>query len=88
MEVELSPSSIARLADALAPRVAVIMMQKMKSDPTQEEWVDTKTAAQILGIKPATLRKNLAKYTHIKSGDKQQGNLRFLRADLIPKYSI
>lgn len=88
MEIELSPNSIARLADALAPRVAVIIMQKMKKDPMQEEWVDTKTAAAILGIKPNTLRKNyLNRLTHIKSGENKQGGLRFLRSELISTFA-
>lgn len=88
MEIELSPKSISLLADALAPRVAVIIMQKMKNDPTtQAEWVDTKTAARILGCKPNTLRKNINKYTHIKSGDSKQGHLLFLRAELIPGFA-
>lgn len=87
MNIELSPESIKRLADELAPRVAVIIMQKMKSDPSQDEWVDTNTAASILGIKPDTLRKQLNKYTHIKSGDSKQGKLRFHRPSLIEHYA-
>ena len=87
MEIELSPQSINRLADALAPRVAVIIMQKMKKNPTQEEWIGTNDAAQILGIKPNTLRKNVQKYTHIKGGECQQGKLLFLRSDLISNFA-
>ncbi|UKK61070.1 helix-turn-helix domain-containing protein [Prevotella communis] len=87
MEIELSPKSISLLADALAPRVAVIIMQKMNEDPMKEEWVDTRTAARILGIKPNTLRKNIDKYTHVKSGDKRQGHLLFLRSELINAFA-
>lgn len=87
MNVDLSKESINRLADALAPRVATIIMQRMKKDPTTEEWVDTKTAAAILGVQPGTLRKNAAKFTRVKSGEYKQGHVRYLRSELITSFA-
>lgn len=85
MEIELSPKSIARLADALAPRVAQIMRKDMK--PDAEEWLDTKEAAALLGISAGHLRRHKDRYPHIKNGNEKQGNLRFRRSSLIEGYS-
>ena len=87
MEVELSPKSIARLADALAPRVAKIIRNEMQKPEDVQEWIDTNEAAAILGITPGTLRRQKRKYPHIKNGDNSQGNLRFLRSSLIETYA-
>lgn len=88
MEIELSPKSIARLADALAPRVAkIIKNEMMKQEPVDDEWVSTKVAASILGISQDRMRKIKGKYPHIKNGDKDQGNLRFKRSSLVEHYA-
>lgn len=85
MELELSPKSIARLADALAPRVAKIIRSEIKPKE-EEQWLDTNDAAAILGITPGCLRKNKDRYPHIKNGGNKQGNLRFLRSSLIESF--
>lgn len=87
MEVELSPKSIARLADALAPRVAKIIRNEIAKPEDVQEWIDTNEAAAILGITPGTLRRQKSRYPHIKNGDNSQGNLRFLRSSLIETYA-
>lgn len=87
MEVELSPKSIKRLADALAPRVAEIITGEMKKPKEEQEWLDTNDAAAVLGITPRWLRQRKDRFVHIKNGDKQQGNLRFLRSSLIENYA-
>lgn len=86
MEVELSPKSIQRLADALAPRVAEIISGEIRKPEADTEWVDTNDAAAILGITPRWLRQTKDRFVHIKNGDNKQGNLRFLRSSLIESY--
>ena len=87
MELELSPKSIARLADALAPRVAKIIRNEISKPEEVQEWIDTNEAAAILGITPGHLRRQKDRFPHIKSGGKQQGNLRFLRSSLMESYA-
>lgn len=87
MNVELSPKSIALLADALAPRVAKIIRNEMNKPEDVQEWIDTNEAAMVLGVTPGHLRRNKDRYPHIKNGEKQQGNLRFLRSSLIASYA-
>ena len=88
MELELSPKSIARLADALAPRVAKIIKADLKKKEDAEEWVRTADAAAILGVSESWLRRTKNKYPHTKGGDNQQGNLLFLKSALIKSYSL
>lgn len=86
--VDLSQRSIARLADALAPRVAKIILEQMRlKEPDEEEWLNTKEAAELLGISQGHLRRHKDEYTHTKLGDAKQGNLRFLRSSLIPPFT-
>lgn len=89
MEVELSPKSIARLADALAPRVAKIIKNEVMKpmEDANQEWISTKEAALILGMTQGNLRRCKDKYPHIKNGDNGQGNLRFLRSALIESFA-
>jgi hypothetical protein len=89
MEVELSPKSIARLADALAPRVAKIIKNEVMKpmEDANQEWISTKEAALILGMTQGNLRRCKDKYPHIKNGDNDQGNLRFLRSALIESFA-
>lgn len=89
MEVELSPKSIARLADALAPRVAKIIRRDILKpvEDANQEWISTKEAALILGMTPGNLRRSKDKYPHIKNGSNDQGNLRFLRSALLESFA-
>ena len=89
MEVELSPKSIARLADALALRVAKIIKNEVMKpmEDANQEWISTKEAALILGMTQGNLRRRKDKYPHIKNGDNNQGNLRFLRSALIETFA-
>lgn len=87
MELELSPSSIARLADALAPRVAKIIKNELGKKNEEQEWICTDEAASILGISSDRMRKVKDKYPHIKNGSNQQGGLRFLRSALIETFA-
>lgn len=87
MEVELSITSIRRLADELAPRVARIIKAELQKKERAEEWVDTAEAAAILGVTKSWLRATKDRYPHIKNGENRQGNLRFLRSGLISGYA-
>lgn len=87
MEIELSATSINRLADALAPRVAKIIKADMQRKEMADEWVRTDEAAKILGISETWLRATKDRYPHIKNGEKKQGNLMFLRSGLIKGYA-
>jgi hypothetical protein len=88
MEVELSITSIRRLADELAPRVAKIIKADLQRKEQAEEWVRTEEAAAILGITERWLRRTKDNYPHIKNGDNKQGNLMFLRSGLIKSYAL
>ena len=61
--VSLSPATIENIADKTAERV----VRKMKEeDGSRHEnmWVGTRSAARILGISPATLRRHVMDYPH------------------------
>lgn len=61
--VSLSPATIENIADKTAERV----VRKMKeADGRRHEnmWVGTRSAARILGISPATLRRHVMDYPH------------------------
>lgn len=87
MEIELSPQSIARLADALAPRVALIITNKLDLQPRETDLVTTEEAARILGITPSRMRHIKDKFPHVKGGNCAQGKLLFKRDGLIKGYS-
>ena len=87
MEYELSPQSIARLADALAPRVAKIIKNELKKPREEQEWICAKEAAMILGISVSRMRHIKDRFPHIKSGNSAQGSIRFLRSALIENYA-
>lgn len=83
MEIELSPISIIKLAEALAPRVARIIKQQEKEE---EEWITTREAAQILSVSPAWLRRTKERYPYIK-GEGQQSQIRFLKSALLKNHA-
>lgn len=82
MEIELSPVSIIKLAEALAPRVARIIKRQSK----EEEWIPTREAAQILSVSPAWLRRTKERYPYIK-GEGQQSQIRFLKSALLKNHA-
>ncbi|MBO4787067.1 MAG: hypothetical protein J5510_08370, partial [Prevotella sp.] len=71
------------LSEAIADKIVLRLKEERQSKPKKEkEYVTTAEAAEILGIAKGTMRFNKDKYPHIKSGDKQQGHLLFLRKAL------
>lgn len=77
----------------LAEMTAGIVIEHLKSTftaPTpnkeEEEWVDSRTAAKLLGVSPDYVRLLKHKFPHKKAGNHSQGHLLFLRSALIENY--
>lgn len=68
MEITLDQKTI----DAIAYKMAMIVVKKLREKEVLPELVDTNEAARILCIKPDTLRKIKDKYPHIKKGEGAQ----------------
>jgi len=51
-----------------------------------EEWVETREAARILGVTPNYLRSIKDDFTHRKVGGKERGRIIFNRAELTNYY--
>ena len=51
-----------------------------------DEWVETKEAARILGVTPNYLRSIKDDFTHRKVGGKERGRIIFSRAELTNYY--
>lgn len=50
---------------------------KVRKDKVRAHWVNTKAAADILGISVRSMRDIKKHFTHIKSGDEKQSNVYF-----------
>ena len=61
--VSLSPATIENIADKTAERV-VRKMKEADGRRHENKWVGTRSAARILGISPATLRRHVMDYPH------------------------
>jgi len=51
--------------------------QKLQKGKIQSQWINSKVAADILGISRRTMRDIKDHFTHIKSGDEKQSNIYF-----------
>ena len=81
--------SYAQFLDDMSRKVAFLvekrLSEKLSSTP---EMATTEEAARILNISPDRLRHIKDRFPHIKSGDKQQGRLLFVRSSLVKNYSL
>lgn len=79
MEIELSQKTI----DAIAYKMALIVVKKMKEKEDFADFVTTQEAARILHITPGRLLHIADRYPHIKVGDSRNGRLLFERKHLL-----
>ena len=68
----MSEQEMERLTDMIVEKLTL----------RSQELVTTEQAARILGVSPATIRRNKDKYRHCKIGNEKQGRLRFLKESL------
>lgn len=60
--------------------------QKLHKGKTESQWVNSKVAANILGISQRTMRDIKDNFTHIKSGGERQSNIYFDAKKLQEEY--
>jgi hypothetical protein len=61
--------------------------QKLQKGKTQSHWINSETAADILGISRRTMRDIKGHFTFIKSGDERQSNIYFDANKLREEYN-
>ena len=84
-----------QLAELCAKKTAKMVMEQflgryqLRTPGTdeEEEYVDSKEAARILGISPNYLRSKKDKFPHIKVGNNNQGRVLFKRSELLANYT-
>jgi len=83
-----------KLAEKIAQRAANIMLEKLTGKYKVEipgvdndEYVDSKEAARMLGLTPNYLRTMKDKFPHVKVGDNRQGRILFKRSELLTNYT-
>lgn len=76
------------LAELVAKKsVAMIMAQVGNNKSSDDdEYVDSKEAARILGVTPNYIRSMKDKFPHKKIGSHQQGRILFRRSELLKNY--
>ena len=71
----MSDREMRKLARLIAEELATVLKPK-------DNLLTTEEAAKVLGVKPATLRRNKDRYPHVKAGYGSQGRLMFKREGL------
>ncbi len=73
------------LADILSEKVIDKMMKRMGKIQfdAQDEMVDSKEAAKMIGVCPAYMRQLKDRIPHVKVGQHKQGRILFRKADVI-----
>lgn len=73
----------------VAEMTAKIVVKELRGElpGSDEDLVDSKEAARILGITPNYLRIIKDRFPHVKIGGNQQGRILFLRRELIASYT-
>jgi len=87
----MKKSEIESLIQATAQRTATMVVEQLKGivripGEEDEEYVDSKTAAKILGVTPNYLRAIKNNFQHKKVGSSTQGKILFLRSGLLQSY--
>lgn len=77
-ELERDPGALEALAERLAPLVAV----RQPTEPQPDGWIDTKAAAEYLGLTYNALRKHTAERTIPFEQDTPGGKCWFKRSEL------
>lgn len=74
----------------VAEMTAKIVVKELRGSTlpsSDEDLVDSKEAARILGITPNYLRIIKDRFPHVKVGGKQQGRILFRKAELLVNYT-
>lgn len=84
-------NEIESLIEATAQRTAAKVVEQLKGivripGNEDEEYVDAKEAARILGLAPSYVRSQRHRFPHKKVGNSNQGRLLFLKSGLLKNY--
>ncbi len=73
------------LAELISDKVADKVMMRLGkiSIDAQDEMVDSKVAAKMIGVCPAYMRQLKDRIPHVKVGQHKQGRILFKKADVI-----
>ena len=66
--------------ERIAKRVVELLCSQQAAD---HDLLTTEEAARLLKVTPQTMRRNKDNYPHIKYGDNEQGQLRFLKSGIV-----
>ena len=76
-----------KLAEMTASLVLKGLQKEKSLDHTDDnDYIDSKEAAALLGLTPNYLRSQKDKYPHIKVGNTNQGRILFKRSELLANY--
>lgn len=86
-------NEIESLIEATAQRTATMVVEQLKGivripgQTDEDEYVDCRTAAKILGVTAPYLRSKLKdRFPYKKVGESSQGRILFLRSGLVQNY--
>ena len=86
----MKKTEIESLIEATAQRTAMKVVEQLKGivriQGEEEEYVDAKEAARILGLAPSYVRSQRHRFPHKKVGNSNQGRLLFLKSGLLQNY--
>ena len=76
------------LAELLSDKVADEVLKRLGKMPVdaQDEMVDSKEAARMIGVSPAYIRQLKDRIPHVKAGQHKQGRILFRKADVISAF--
>lgn len=76
------------LAELLSEKVADKVLKRLGKVPVdaQDEMVDSKEAARMIGVSPAYIRQLKDRIPHVKAGQHKQGRILFRKADVISAF--
>ena len=76
------------LAELLSDKVADKVLKRLGKVPVdaQDEMVDSKEAARMIGVSPAYMRQLKDRIPHVKAGQHKQGRILFRKADVISAF--
>lgn len=76
------------LAELLSDKVADKVLKRLGKMPVdvQDEMVDSKEAARMIGVSPAYIRQLKDRIPHVKAGQHKQGRILFRKADVISAF--
>jgi len=81
----MSKKELDMLADFLAEKVVVRVVERLTvmQSNSDDEMIDSRAAAEMIGVCPEYMRKIKDKFPHIKIGQHGQGRILFRKKDII-----